>query len=177
MSIGLVSFFSYRKSSGMMIREVQNSNMLILKQAQKSIDQEINSLQANLMQAALNRSLNEVLYLSKQSNYDNFELIQDSISYLSALKANNNNISDIWLYIKKSDIVLGTESKYQRSLFFQKYVNIKKILTGIRCSVPVILIILGEKLFIGVPTRSLLLFFLNHCPLLINHQRVCSLLI
>ena len=94
MSIGLVSFFSYRKSSGMMIREVQNSNMLILKQAQKSIDQEINSLQANLMQAALNRSLNEVLYLSKQSNYDN-----------------------------------------------------------------------------------LLLFFLNHCPLLINPQRVCSLLI
>lgn len=161
----------------MMIREVQNSNMLILKQAQKSIDQEINSLQANLMQAALNRSLNEVLYLSKQSNYDNFELIQDSISYLSALKANNNNISDIWLYIKKSDIVLGTESKYQRSLFFQKYVNIKKILTGIRCSVPVILIILGEKLFIGVPIRYLLLFFLNHCPLLINPQRVCSLLI
>ena len=61
--------------------------------------------------------------------------------------------------------------------FFQKYVNIKKILTGIRCSVPVILIILGEKLFIGVPIRSLLLFFLNHCPLLINPQRVCSLLI
>lgn len=126
MSIGLVSFFSYRKSSGMMIREVQNSNMLILKQAQKSIDQEINSLQANLMQAALNRSLNEVLYLSKQSNYDNFELIQDSISYLSALKANNNNISDIWLYIKKSDIVLGTESKYQRSLFFSEVCKYKE---------------------------------------------------
>ena len=48
-SIVLVSFFSYRKSSGMMIHEVQNSNMLILKQAQKSIDQEINSLQANIM--------------------------------------------------------------------------------------------------------------------------------
>ncbi len=88
-SIGLVSFFSYRKSSAMMISEVQNSNMLILKQAQKGIDQKINSLQANLMQAALNRSLNEVLYLSNQSNYDKYELIQDSMSYLSALKSNN----------------------------------------------------------------------------------------
>ena len=101
-SIGLVSFFSYRKSSAMMISEVQNSNMLILKQAQKGIDQKINSLQANLMQAALNRSLNEVLYLSNQSNYDKYELIQDSMSYLSALKSNNNYISDIWLYAKKN---------------------------------------------------------------------------
>ena len=84
-----------------MISEVQNSNMLILKQAQKGIDQKINSLQANLMQAALNRSLNEVLYLSNQSNYDKYELIQDSMSYLSALKSNNNYISDIWLYAKK----------------------------------------------------------------------------
>lgn len=117
-SIGLVSFFSYRKSSAMMISEVQNSNMLILKQAQKGIDQKINSLQANLMQAALNRSLNEVLYLSNQSNYDKYELIQDSMSYLSALKSNNNYISDIWLYAKKTDFVLGTESKYERSLFF-----------------------------------------------------------
>lgn len=60
----------------MMISEVQNSNMLILKQAQKGIDQKIISLQANLMQAALNRSLNEVLYLSNQSNYDKYELIR-----------------------------------------------------------------------------------------------------
>lgn len=125
-SIVLVSFFSYRKSSGMMIHEVQNSNMLILKQAQKSIDQEINSLQANIMQAALNRSLNEVLYMSGQNTYDNFELIQDSMAYLSALKANNNNISDIWLYIKKTDIVLGTEGKYQRSLFFSDVCKYKE---------------------------------------------------
>ena len=92
-SIGLVSFFSYRKSSAMMISEVQNSNMLILKQAQKGIDQKINSLQANLMQAALNRSLNEVLYLSNQSNYDKYELIQDSMSYF--LKTNNIKMSNI----------------------------------------------------------------------------------
>lgn len=64
LSIGLVSFFSYRKSSGMMISEVQNSNMLVLKQAQKGIDQEIKSLQSNIMQAAINRSLNEVVYLA-----------------------------------------------------------------------------------------------------------------
>ena len=77
LSIGLVSFFSYRKSSGMMISEVQNSNMLVLKQAQKGIDQEIKSLQSNIMQAAINRSLNEVVYLAEQKNYDDFALIRD----------------------------------------------------------------------------------------------------
>lgn len=87
LSIGLVSFFSYRKSSGMMISEVQNSNMLVLKQAQKGIDQEIKSLQSNIMQAAINRSLNEVVYLAEQKNYDDFALIRDSIAYLSTLKS------------------------------------------------------------------------------------------
>lgn len=109
-----------------MIQEVQKSNMLILKQAQKSIDQEIDSLQSNVMQAALNRSLNEVLYMSSQNTYDNYELIQDSMAYLSAFKANNNNISDIWLYIKKTDIVLGTGGKYQHSLFFSDVCKYKE---------------------------------------------------
>lgn len=158
-SIGLVSFFSYRKSSAMMISEVQNSNMLILKQAQKGIDQKINSLQANLMQAALNRSLNEVLYLSNQSNYDKYELIQDSMSYLSALKSNNNYISDIWLYAKKTDFVLGTESKYERSLFSQMYANIQMILIGIRYLEAAVLIILVRKIFIGGPIRFRWWFF------------------
>ncbi len=120
LSIGLVSFFSYRKSSGMMISEVQNSNMLVLKQAQKGIDQEIKSLQSNIMQAAINRSLNEVVYLAEQKNYDDFALIRDSIAYLSTLKSNSSHITDIWLYIKKADIILGTEGKYQRPLFFSE---------------------------------------------------------
>ncbi|MGB8455646.1 MAG: helix-turn-helix domain-containing protein [Anaerocolumna sp.] len=117
-SVGLVSFFSYRKSSGTLIKEVQVNNMLILAQAQKGIDQEINALQSDLMQMALARNLNKVLYLSLEQSYQETELIQDSIAYLSALKSNSDYITDIWYYQKKADIVLGTGGKYQKSLFF-----------------------------------------------------------
>ena len=117
-SVGLVSFFSYRKSSDTLIKEVQVNNMLILAQAQKGIDQEINALQSDLMQMALARNLNKVLYLSLEQSYQETELIQDSIAYLSALKSNSNYITDIWYYQKKADIVLGTGGKYQKSLFF-----------------------------------------------------------
>lgn len=116
-SVGLVSFFSYWKSSGMLINEVKVNNMLILEQAQKGIDQEINSLQSDLMQMALARNLNKVLYLSLEQSYKETELIQDSIAYLSALKSNNDYIADIWYYQKKADFVLGTGGKYQKSLF------------------------------------------------------------
>lgn len=120
---GLVAFFSYRKSSRMMTHEVQNSNMLVLTQSQKGIDQKINTLKANIMQAALNRSLNKVLYLTSENSYSDFESIQDSISYLSALQSNNDTISDIWLYSQKSNIVIGPAGKYQRSLFFSEVCN------------------------------------------------------
>lgn len=116
-SVGLVSVFSYGKSSSMLIKEVQVNNMLILEQAQKSIDQEINSLQSDLMQMALARNLNKVLYLSLEQSYQETELIQDAIAYLSALKSNNDYIADIWYYQKKGDFVLGTGGKYQKSLF------------------------------------------------------------
>ena len=116
-SVGLVSFISYRKSSGMLVKEVQVNNMLTLEKAQKGIDQELNSLQSHLMQMALARNLNKVLYLSLEQSYQETELIQDSIAYLSALKSNNDYISDIWYYQKKANIVLGTGGKYQKSLF------------------------------------------------------------
>lgn len=116
-SVGIVSFFSYRKSSGMLIKEVQVNNMLILEQAQRGIDQKINSIQSDLMQMALARNLNKALYLSLEQSYREIELIQDSIAYLSAFKVNNDDIEDIWYYQKKADIVLGTGGKYQKSLF------------------------------------------------------------
>ncbi|MBB2184375.1 AraC family transcriptional regulator [Lachnospiraceae bacterium MD1] len=119
-SVGLVSFFSYKKSSGMMIKEVQVSNMLILEQAQKSIDKEINSLQSDLMQMALARNLNRVLYLSLEQSYQEIEVIQDSIASLSAYKSSNDYIADIWFYQEKADFVLGTGGKYQRSLFLSE---------------------------------------------------------
>lgn len=125
-SVGLVSFFSYRKSSSMLINEVQVNNMLILEQAQKGIDQEINSLQSDLMQMALSRNLNKALYLSLEQSYQATELIQDSIAYLSALKSNSNYIVDIWYYQKKANIVLGTGGKYQKALFLSnvcKYID------------------------------------------------------
>lgn len=119
-SVGLVSFFSYKKSSSMMIKEVQVNNMLTLEQAQKSIDQEMNSLQSDLMQMALARDLNRVLYLSLEQSYKEVELIKDTIASLSAYKSNNDYIADIWYYQKKADFVLGTGGKYRRTLFLSE---------------------------------------------------------
>lgn len=119
-SVGFVSFFSYQKSSSMMIEEVQSNNMLILEQAQKSIDKEIDSLQSDMMQMALSRNLNRVLYLTLKQSYWETELIKDSISNLSAMKSNNDYIADIWFYQKRADIVLGTEGKYQKQLFLSE---------------------------------------------------------
>lgn len=117
-SVLIVACLSYWNSTKMMISEVKSNNMLILEQAQESIDREIKSIESSTMQAALDRRLLKALYISRQDSYYEAEIYRDIITYLNSIKANNDYITDLWVYFNKADIVLGSEGKYDSKLFF-----------------------------------------------------------
>lgn len=117
-SVLIVACLSYLNSTNMMISEVKSNNMLVLEQAQESIDREVKSIESSAMQAALDRRLLKALYLSRQDSYYEAEIYRDIIAYLNSIKANNDYITDLWVYFNKADIVLGSEGKYDSKLFF-----------------------------------------------------------
>ncbi len=117
-SVLIVAVLSYWNSTNMMISEVKSNNMLVLEQAKESIDREVKSIESSTMQAALDRRLLKALYISRQDSYYEAEIYRDIITYLSSIKANNDYITDLWVYFNKADIVLGSEGKYDSQLFF-----------------------------------------------------------
>ncbi len=127
-SVLIVACLSYWNSTNMMISEVKSNNMLVLEQAQESIDREVKSIESSTMQAALDRRLLKALYISRQDSYYEAEIYRDIITYLSSIKANNDYITDLWVYFNKSDIVLGSEGKYDSQLFFS---NVSKYYSNI----------------------------------------------
>ncbi|HEX2945884.1 MAG TPA: AraC family transcriptional regulator [Clostridia bacterium] len=119
-SVLIVAYISYWNSTNMMINEVKGNNILVLEQAQESIDSEIKSIKSSAMQAAMDQRLIKALYISREDTYNEAELYRDIISYLNSIKVNNDYIANLWVYFNKSDIVLGTEGKYDSQLFFSK---------------------------------------------------------
>lgn len=118
-SILIVAGISYWNSTNMMISEVKGNNMLVLKQAQESIDREIKSIESIAMQAALDRRITKALYISREDSYYEAEVYRDIITYLNSIKANNDNITNIWVHYNKADIVLENQGKYDSNLFFK----------------------------------------------------------
>ncbi len=117
-SILIVAGISYWNSTNMMISEVKSNNMLVLKQAQESIDREIKSIESIAMQASLDRRITKALYISREASYYEAEVYRDIITYLNSIKANNDNITNIWVHFNKADIVLENQRKYDSKLFF-----------------------------------------------------------
>lgn len=118
LSVLLVAYISYWTSANMMINEVKSNNMLVLEQAKVSIDGEIKSIESNTMQVSLDKRMIEALYITSEDSYDQAALYRDLVTYLNSIKANDDNITDLWVYLNKSDSVVSSEGKYDSQLFF-----------------------------------------------------------
>ena len=118
-SVGIVAFFSYRRSSSMVTEEVQRNNMLTLEQAQQGIDHRINRLHSELMQAALDGNLNGALYITEQRSYDDYARIRATMDYLSAMLSSNELLYNVWMLSDSGDFVIGAGGKYNEALFFE----------------------------------------------------------
>jgi len=117
-SVLIVTSISYRYSKNMMVSEVKSNNMLVLKQIQQSVDREVKAIASSAMQISLDKRLIKALYVPRKDSYMEGELYRDIIAYLSSVKANNEYISNLWVYFNNSDIVVGSEGKYDSELFF-----------------------------------------------------------
>lgn len=120
LSVLIVGYASYRSSTGLLLEEVENSNLLMLRQARDSVDMDIDVLRNYAMQAALDSRINKALFVPANDAGAEIELYRDIITYLNSIKSSNDVYTNIWIYFNKSGTVVGNEGKYNSELFFSK---------------------------------------------------------
>ena len=114
----VVAYVSYRNATSLVISEAKSNNILVLEQAQQTIDADIESIRFISLQTVMDRNMNRALYLTRTASYLQPEVYRDGMSYLNTIESNHEFIEDLWVYFNKSKIVLTSEGKYDSEFFF-----------------------------------------------------------
>jgi AraC-like DNA-binding protein len=124
----MLGFISYSYSSSLLIKEVMDSNLMLIQKAKGDIDKEIVSLDRLTFQLSLQPKIKVALYSKgNDSGYDQIAFA-DAIRTLGTVKISNYKISDIWVYLENSDSILNNNAKFSRNLFFDNvYVYKNKV--------------------------------------------------
>ena len=117
LSIILVGYISYYYSSNLLIKEVKDSNLLLIKQAGNDIDKEISSIERLTFQFSLQPKIKSALYSSKTDLSDDQLLYSDIIKSISSANISTKSISELWFEIFSSDVILNSDAKYDSSYF------------------------------------------------------------
>lgn len=117
-SIILVGYISYYYSSNLLIKQVKDSNLLLIKQAGNDIDKEISSIERMSFQLSLQPKTKSALYSFEGDWPDDQILFSDIIKSISNATISIQSVSELWIRIFSSDIVLNSDAKYNSDYFF-----------------------------------------------------------
>lgn len=122
-SILTVGAVSYYYSANLMVEEVKNSNMTLLRQAKDIIDLEISNLDKITLQMSFEPRIRKCFFVPReQINEQTGEyahLFMDIKVYLNSINASTDFLSEVWVHFNKSGIVVSDLAKYDADLFFE----------------------------------------------------------
>lgn len=119
LSIILVGYISYGYSSNLLIREVMDSNLMLIKQARNDNDKEIASLDKATFQLSLQPKVKMALYSYGDDWINDPLLYTDVIRTLSSVKMTNQGISELWVQLFNSNVILNNNAKYTADFYMQ----------------------------------------------------------
>ena len=122
-SILIVAFFSYKNATSLIIAEAKSNNMLVLEQAQQTINGEVESIQFISLQTVMDRNINRALYYTRDASYLQPEVFRDGMSYLNTIESNHEYINDIWIYYEKSQFILTPQENIPQIYFLTACAN------------------------------------------------------
>jgi two-component system, response regulator YesN len=118
LTVVILGYISYEYTSTLLIQEVMDSNLLLIRQVRNDIDKEILNLDRTTFQLSLQAKVRTAMYSSGNSRGNEQMLYSDIIKDLSSIKVSNPAISDIWLHFNSSGVVLNNYTRYSREFFF-----------------------------------------------------------
>lgn len=118
LTVVLLGYISYEYTSALLVREVMDSNLLLIRQVRNDIDKEIRNLDRTTFQLSLQAKVKTALYSSGTDSGNDQILYGDIIKELSSIKVANPAISDTWIEFFNSGVVLSNTARYSRDFFF-----------------------------------------------------------
>ncbi len=117
LSVFLVGYSSYLNSSKLLIDEVKNHNILVLKQVRDGIDQKITLLNNTTLQVAIDKRVKNAFYMRSSIDAETIILSDEITKYLSSIKSSTGFIDSIFLYFNRSDMIVTDDGKYDLNTF------------------------------------------------------------
>jgi len=120
LTVILLGYISYEYTSSLLIREVMDSNLLLVRQVRNDVDKEIQSLDRTTFQLSLQAKVKAALYSSGADRGSDQVLYGDIIKDLNGILFSNPAICDLWIQLFPSDVVLSNAARYSKDFFFSQ---------------------------------------------------------
>jgi AraC-type DNA-binding domain-containing proteins len=101
-----------------LVKQTKDSNLLLIKQAGNDIDKEISSIERMSFQLSLQPKTKSALYSFENDWEDDQILYSDIIKSISSASISTQSVSELWIEVFKSNIVLNRDAKYSSDYYF-----------------------------------------------------------
>ena len=156
----LLGLISSKYSAKLLIDEVVNSKLLLINQIKSDIDREIINLEKLTFQLSLQPKIKAVLYATSE-DHDNYQLdFYESTRTISTFKVSNNIISDIWIELFRSNVILNDSYKYNKDFFFGSIYKFKNEINWniVRQKHPAFISVGKQSVTVGGKEKEVILF-------------------
>ncbi len=110
----LISGMIYIRSLGIIKKEINNSNIAMLKQMQISIDSRLEDMERLTSSLNYDQAVSSLLY-KQQLIFQDYLTMRNVIDKLQNLNVNNTFIDELYIYFKNTNMVLTPSCSYEKS--------------------------------------------------------------
>lgn len=107
-------FLVYREALRLVEDDARKANLSLLEQSSDIIDRRLDEMESMVGQVSDNSRINKLLYMNDPIQGIDSYKIWDSLRDMSSYIVRNNFITDMYVYCKKSNIILSSSSAYIR---------------------------------------------------------------
>lgn len=113
----IIFFLVYTQIEGIVVGELSNSNVSLLRQVQQSMDNQISDMQRLSLEIALNKQVEGILEVTGELSQGNEYTIYEIVKDLSIYKTVNGFTDNFFIYLKNSNTVLSPNTSCRQDIF------------------------------------------------------------
>lgn len=119
----VISGFVYLEAANIVEKEINRTNMAMLRQVQQTIDSKMMDIQKISLQTALNPYTSSVVY-AKNDGASNYHYLAGKLNEeLRLYKLSNDIIDNFYIYFKNIDYVVSHETGAESRLYYSTFIN------------------------------------------------------
>lgn len=114
-----IGTMDYMRYSSIIKKESENYNLEMLQQAQSVLDEHLKSVEQLAMDISASQTIQNFITIQNNTDSADIMMMMDVLKEINKYTGMNPNVSEIYIYFAKSDVVLTTSAKYTPELYYE----------------------------------------------------------